>query len=263
MGGFPNPSHSDGNTTTICSGVDVRNTRTAAVNHWDARRREKPIKLLPVSLFCLPEEPVRSAQFFGQAQRHGDVLTGDGTNRVHDQSSCRVDPQFGAHAHSIASRLVGLERVIDRDGFDSAIGHLELRHFVDRDVAPRITAQWQLVDVRKAVALPGWVVVMHDRRPVDQITTDGSTRGEIQRNRAEVLHDNQIDAVEHRCEVGLRRRFCCIDRQSRNAMIDRTLASNGHNVVAKLAQRECPAVGDDAHTVRETQPEKTTTRTFS
>ena len=63
---------------------------------------------------------------------------------------------------------------------------------VDRDVTPGRVLDQELGDVGEVGPLPGWIMVMHHRRSTGTDLGDRTGGGQVERDGAEVLDDDEV-----------------------------------------------------------------------
>jgi hypothetical protein len=154
----------------------------------------------------------------------------------------------GTGAAPVTGRRVGVEAVVDRRGVDAPLGELAPGQLVDDHVAPGGVDRRQLGDVGEAGPLPGRVMVVEDGRTPPEGLRHHVRRGQVERDRAEVLDDDQV-GVQRPGHLGGRGGLRRPDGQARQLDVGRALAGDRAQVEPERLERAPPGLGHDRHSV--------------
>ena len=148
----------------------------------------------------------------------------------------------------------GGEAVVDPYGVDAAVPELIAGEVVDRDVTPGRILDRELGDVGEVGPLPGWIMVMHHRRSAGTDLADRLGGGQVERDGAEVLDDDQIGIGEGRSSSARSRGSQPTRVRLRSDRPD--LTGDRHRVEAHRLDGALPVPGHNRHSVGETQSER-------
>ena len=147
-----------------------------------------------------------------------------------------------------------VERVVDRRGGDAVSGQLAPAQLVDGHMGPRRVVGWW-GHVRQVGSLPGEIVVMQHGRSPGAHGGGESRRGRVERERAQILDDDEIgrgESVDKLLVCGRRRG---VDGQTLESDVDGARTRDRENVPAQMPQRTGPFRRFDRDAVVAAQPE--------
>jgi hypothetical protein len=146
--------------------------------------------------------------------------------------------------------------VVHDVGFDAALAQLGLRELVDADVSPAVVGRKRLGPVGKALALPWHVVMAQQRAAAAQRVGHCSSGARVERQRANVLGDDEIGVAEHRAQLVDRRRVDVVGRvvgETRVNHVGEAVPGDGQHVVVEAPECADPLRRLDGHAVGVTQ----------
>jgi len=201
--------------------------RSGSVEYRDAGVLHEPVELLLVIVFDRTGQPEGSANLLGESQTSRHVLARDRSGRLEHKSLVGFDTERCSGAGTIPGGGSHVEAVHQAGGHDAVLRELAAVDLVDRHMPPgRIIGR--RTEVGGVGALPRQVVMTKDRRLATQQVGYRCAGSRVQRKRAEVLHDDQITALERRLERRLIHRFSCAKVKPRDRDDPRRPGSGDH-----------------------------------